>query len=348
MQRFTATIVLAVGCVFVLAAAAGAQDSLKERSLSDTPAPAHTAPGTAAQPATGQSRPGAATVSPVPAPATGQPAAPRPQPGATSATPASTQVPVQGAYPAATPPPHPAGAVPPGGQPTDRPSPPSGATPINGQTNLTPPPPPPAGGAPLGGQPAGSPPSSPPGGATPINGQTNFTPPPPPPPPPPTKSQTYNRNEVNREVMGFFESGSRGLAEMVARSFHDLGQPSGFIKGNEAGGALIVGLRYGTGTLYLKGRKPIPVYWQSPSIGFDLGVNAGKVFTLVYGLTSPDQLFQRFPGVDGSVYILGGFGMNYQRTEGITLAPIRFGVGLRLGANVGYQDYTRTQQINPF
>lgn len=336
MQRFTATIVLAVGCVFVLAAAVGAQDSLKERSLSDTPAPAHTAPGTTAQPATGQSRPGAATVTPVPAPATGQPATTQPQPGATTATPAPapTQVPVQGAHPAAT-------------QPADRPAPPSGATPINGQTNLTPPPPPPAGGAPMGGQPAGSPPP-PPGGATPINGQTNFTPPPPPPPPPPTKSQTYNRKEVNREVMGFFESGSRGLAEMVARAFHDLGQPSGFIKGNEAGGALIVGLRYGTGTLYLKGRKPVPVYWQSPSIGLDLGVNAGKVFTLVYGLTSPDQLFQRFPGVDGSVYILGGFGMNYQRTEGITLAPIRFGVGLRLGANVGYQDYTRTQEINPF
>jgi|GEM_PF-90833 len=301
MQRFTATIVLAVGCVFVLAAAAGAQDSLKERSLSDTPAPAHTAPGTAAQPATGQSRPGAATVSPVPAPANGQPATTQPQPGAATPAPAPTQVPVQGAHPAATPP---------------------------------------------GGQPAGHP-APPPGGTTPINGQTNLTPPPPP-PAPPTKSQTYNRKEVNREVMGFFESGSRGLAEMVARAFNDLGQPSGFIKGNEAGGALIVGLRYGTGTLYLKGRKPIPVYWQSPSIGFDLGVNAGKVFTLVYGLTSPDQLFQRFPGVDGSVYILGGFGMNYQRTEGITLAPIRFGVGLRLGANVGYQDYTRTQQINPF
>ena len=135
---------------------------------------------------------------------------------------------------------------------------------------------------------------------------------------------------------------------MVARAFHDLGEPTGFIKGNEAGGALVVGLRYGVGTLYLKGHKPVPVYWQSPSLGFDLGVNAVKVFTLVYGVTNPNEIFQRFPGVDGSAYIIGGFGMNYQRSEGMTLAPIRFGVGLRLGANVGYQHYTRTQEINPF
>ncbi len=148
--------------------------------------------------------------------------------------------------------------------------------------------------------------------------------------------------------MGFFESGSRGLAELVARAFNDLGQPTGFIKGNEGGGALVVGFRYGTGTLYLKGQRPVTVYWQSPSLGFDFGVNAVKVFTLVYGMTRPDQVFQRFPGVDGSAYVLGGFGMNYQRSDQITLAPIRFGVGLRLGANVGYQHYTRTQEINPF
>jgi hypothetical protein len=163
-----------------------------------------------------------------------------------------------------------------------------------------------------------------------------------------TKPGAYNRDEVNREVMGFFEGGSRGLAELVARSFRDLGQPTGFIKGNEGGGALVVGFRYGTGTLHLKGYPPLPVYWQSPSLGFDLGVNAGKVFTLVYGMTRPDQIFQRFPGVDGSAYILGGFGMNYQRSGNVTLAPIRVGVGLRLGASIGYQVYTRDQEVNPF
>ena len=206
-------------------------------------------------------------------------------------------------------------------------------------------PPPPA--SPAYGNPP-PPPPGPPGGSTPINGQTAVSPPPPPPPPPPRTGNYYNRDEVNREVMGFFESGSRGLAELVARAFNDLGQPVGFIKGNEGGGALVVGFRYGVGTLFIKGRKPVPVYWQSPSLGFDLGVNAGKVFTLVYGLNNPDLLFQRFPAVDGSLYIIGGFGMNYQRSGDITLAPIRFGVGLRLGASLGYQHYTRDQSINPF
>lgn len=248
--------------------------------------------------------------------------APAPQPGAATVTPAPA--PAQPAYqptpeapPAASAPAYPQGGAPaysPGGTPSS-----------------------PAGGTPAYGT-----------GGTPINGQTTMTPPPPPPPPPPSREATYNRDEVNREVMGFFESGSRGLAEMVARAFKDLGQPTGFIKGNEAGGALVVGLRYGTGTLHIKGRPPVAVYWQSPSLGLDLGVNAVKVFTLVYGTTNPNEIFQRFPGVDGSAYVLGGFGMNYQRSDNITLAPIRFGVGLRLGANVGYQHYTRTQEVNPF
>lgn len=223
-------------------------------------------------------------------------------------------------------------AAPPAGSPPA--TPPQSPAPAEYQSS-----PPPAGNQP--------PPPPAPGGGTMVNGQPIGTPPPPP-PPPPAKPGPYNRDEVNREVMGYFEGGSRGLAEMVARAFRDLGQPVGFIKGNEGGGALVVGLRYGTGTLHLKGYPPLPVYWQSPSLGFDLGVNAGKVFTLVYGMTRPDQVFQRFPGVDGSAYILGGFGMNYQRSGDITLAPIRVGVGVRLGANVGYQVYTRDQTVNPF
>ena len=213
---------------------------------------------------------------------------------------------------------------------------PAKSAPAPQQAAQTPPPP-----ANVGTEPAPqTPPYTPPAGSPPPSAQT--------PPPPPAKPGPYNRDEVNREIMGYFEGGSRGLAEMVARAFRDLGQPVGFIKGNEAGGALVVGLRYGTGTLHLKGYPPLPIYWQSPSLGFDLGVNAGKVFTLVYGMTRPDQIYQRFPGVDGSAYILGGFGMNYQRSGDITLAPIRVGVGVRLGANVGYQVYTRDQTVNPF
>ena len=261
---------------------------------------------------------------------TDTPAASAPAPAQTAPPASESQKPAASSQPGAatvTPVPPPQGQVQ-GAQP-----PPASPGKQPGGSHSAPPPPPP-------------PPPAP--GGTPINGSTDMTPPPPPPPGPPTQAQTYSRNEVNREVMGFFESGSRGLAEMVARAFRDLGEPTGFIKGNEAGGALVVGLRYGVGTLYLKGHKPVPVYWQSPSLGFDLGVNAVKVFTLVYGVTNPNEIFQRFPGVDGSAYIIGGFGMNYQRSEGMTLAPIRFGVGLRLGANVGYQHYTRTQEINPF
>jgi hypothetical protein len=163
-----------------------------------------------------------------------------------------------------------------------------------------------------------------------------------------SKQRKYSKEEVHREVMGFFDGGSAGLAELVAKAFKDLGQPTGYIKGSEAGGALLVGLRYGTGYLYLKNHKPIEVFWQSPSVGIDVGLNAVRVFTLVYGMERPDEIFRRFPGVDGSAYFIGGFGMNYQTANGLVLAPIRFGVGLRLGANVGYQHYTRTQEINPF
>ncbi|MDQ7831707.1 MAG: EipA family protein [Desulfovibrionaceae bacterium] len=169
-----------------------------------------------------------------------------------------------------------------------------------------------------------------------------------PPHPKSSKQRKYSKEEVHQEVMGFFDGGSAGLAELVAKAFKDMGQPTGYIKGSEAGGALLVGLRYGTGYLYLKNHKPIEVFWQSPSVGIDIGLNAVRVFTLVYGMDRPEEIFQRFPGVDGSAYFIGGFGMNYQTSKGLVLAPIRFGVGLRLGANVGYQHYTRTQEINPF
>lgn len=164
----------------------------------------------------------------------------------------------------------------------------------------------------------------------------------------PKPGQTYSRSEIDREVMGFFEGGAKGLADVIEKAFEKQGQPTGFIKGGEGAGALVVGFRYGEGWLHLKNGKKIYVYWQSPSIGFDLGVNASKVFCLIYNMTDTEQIFQRFPGIDGSAYVVGGFGLNYQRSGNITLAPIRFGVGLRLGANVGYMHFTRERTINPF
>lgn len=159
---------------------------------------------------------------------------------------------------------------------------------------------------------------------------------------------TYSRKEVDEQVMGFFEGGARGFADLISKAFNQYGRPVGFIKGNEGAGALVVGLRYGEGWLHLKSGQKIYVYWQSPSVGFDLGVNASKVFCLVYGMTDVNQIFQRYPSVDGSAYVVGGFGMNYQRSGNVVLAPIRFGVGLRLGANVGYMGFTKERTINPF
>ena len=110
----------------------------------------------------------------------------------------------------------------------------------------------------------------------------------------------------------------------------------------------MVGARYGRGLLYMKGRPPVEVYWQGPSAGWDFGANASRSFTLCYDLQTPDTIFQRFPGVEGSAYLIGGLGVNYQRAAGITLAPIRAGVGLRLGANIGYLSYTHKRNVWPF
>lgn len=161
-------------------------------------------------------------------------------------------------------------------------------------------------------------------------------------------SRTYSQQEIRDAVEGFFAGTTKGLADILERIFADFGRPNGYIQGEEAGGALVVGLRYGQGHLHLKGQEPVRVYWQGPSVGFDLGGHVAKNFTLVYNLTDPALIFQRFPGVDGSAYVVGGLSMNYQKSNEIILAPIRTGVGLRLGASVGYLHYTRKQHVNPF
>jgi hypothetical protein len=161
-------------------------------------------------------------------------------------------------------------------------------------------------------------------------------------------NNTYDQDSVIKDAAAWFGKGSEGLAKVVEKAFKDLGRPNGYIKGEEAGGAISVGLRYGHGTLHLKSGANRTVHWQGPSIGFDLGANASKVFVLVYHLPNAENLFQRFPAVDGSFYYVGGAGINYQRRDNITLAPIRLGVGLRAGASIGYVHYTKTKTLNPF
>lgn len=171
-----------------------------------------------------------------------------------------------------------------------------------------------------------------------------------PPPPPATNPNdgTYSEEEMRQAAEDFFDSAAGGVAAVIARIFRDQGRPVGYIAGQEGAGAWLVGLRYGKGDMFIKNGERRTVFWQGPSFGFDFGGNAAKVFTLVYGMSNADQIYKRYPGVEGSAYVVGGLGVNYQAADGVTLAPIRAGVGLRGGANVGYLAYSRTRHILPF
>jgi hypothetical protein len=159
---------------------------------------------------------------------------------------------------------------------------------------------------------------------------------------------TYDRSEVTSAVSDFFGVTSEAAGSAVESIFSKQGRPVGYIYGGEFAAAAGVGLRYGKGTLVLKDGTNKTVYWQGPSVGFDIGGNGAKVFTLVYGLQDIEQIFQRFPGVDGSAYLVAGMGINYQIGHGMTLVPMRSGGGLRLGANVGYLKYSRKRKVLPF
>jgi hypothetical protein len=150
----------------------------------------------------------------------------------------------------------------------------------------------------------------------------------------------YTANEITQAGSDFFGITTEAMAKAVQHIFGDLGEPDGYIKGDEGGGAFVIGFRYGSGWLIRKDREPQKVYWRGPSIGFDAGGNASKAFTLVYNLRDNKRLYQRFPGVEGSIYFVAGLGVNYMRSGGVTLAPIRTGIGLRAGVNAHYQVYS--------
>ena len=154
------------------------------------------------------------------------------------------------------------------------------------------------------------------------------------------KDPKFSPNEIVQAGSDFFGISTEVMAKAVQRVFEDLGQPDAYIKGDEGSGAVIVGLRYGSGWLIRKGFDPEKVYWRGPSIGFDVGGNGSKVFTLVYNLREKQRLLQRFPGVEGSFYFIAGLGVNYLRSGGVTLAPMRTGIGWRAGVNAHYQVYS--------
>ncbi|MBA3942788.1 MAG: DUF1134 domain-containing protein [Sphingopyxis sp.] len=159
---------------------------------------------------------------------------------------------------------------------------------------------------------------------------------------------TYKKDDLIGAAEGVFGKGAQGLAGLIEDILKKQGEPNAYIVGREAGGALVLGVRYGSGTLHHKIEGELPAYWTGPSIGFDAGANAGNTFVLVYNLFDSEDLYKRYPAGEGAAYLLGGFNASYLRRGDVVLIPIRVGVGARLGVNAGYMKFRKKQNWVPF
>jgi hypothetical protein len=163
------------------------------------------------------------------------------------------------------------------------------------------------------------------------------------------RSETFSGAELVQNGHKFFGSLSRGLALTIEEATRRWGEPNGYILGQEGSGAFVAGLRYGEGTLFTRNAGQRKIYWQGPSLGFDWGGDGARTMVLVYNLPNINGIYQRFGGVDGSAYLIAGFGMTAMTAgDGITLVPIRTGIGARLGINLGYLKFTDKATWNPF
>ncbi len=162
------------------------------------------------------------------------------------------------------------------------------------------------------------------------------------------QGDTYKQDDLIGAAEGVFGEGAEGVARMIQDLLKEQGEPNAYIVGREAGGAFIIGARYGSGTLYHKVEGQRPVYWTGPSIGFDAGANAGNTFVLVYNLYDSEELYKRFPAGEGQAYLVGGMTASYLRRGDTVLIPIRVGAGLRLGVNAGYMRFSKKQRWLPF
>jgi hypothetical protein len=161
-------------------------------------------------------------------------------------------------------------------------------------------------------------------------------------------TSTYSKDDILDRAEGVFGKGAEGLAKLIERIVGDRGRPNAYITGSEGSGAIGVGLRYGAGELFHKVEGNYPVYWTGPSLGFDVGGNASKAFILVYDLNDANEIYHRYPAVEGNVYVIGGFTASVHKRYGVVLVPIRLGVGWRLGANVNYMKFTKKRDFLPF
>jgi hypothetical protein len=177
-------------------------------------------------------------------------------------------------------------------------------------------------------------------------------------PPPPAVSaepspvsapgETYREDDLIGAAEGVFGKGAEGLARLIEDVLAKQGEPNAYIVGREGGGAFVVGVRYGSGTMYHKIEGQRPVYWTGPSIGLDVGASASNTFVLVYNLHDTEELYDRFPAGEGQAYLVGGFNASYMRRGDVVLIPIRVGAGLRLGVNAGYMKFSKRQRWLPF
>jgi hypothetical protein len=161
-------------------------------------------------------------------------------------------------------------------------------------------------------------------------------------------SDTYSADELVNKGGAFFGSVAQGLATVVEKAVSEFGLPNGYILGDEGSGAVVIGARYGQGTLYTRNAGDLATYWQGPSVGFDFGGDGSKVMMLVYNLPDTRAVFGRYPGVNGSAFVVGGLGMTVLKRDNVVIVPIRSGIGARMGINAGYLKFTPDATWNPF
>lgn len=159
---------------------------------------------------------------------------------------------------------------------------------------------------------------------------------------------TFRQETIVDEAENAFGQASAEIAEVINDVFARRGRPEAYIAGEEVGGAVGVGLTYGRGMLYRPNAQPVEVFWQGPSLGFDLGADASKTFILVYDLQQTENIFKRYPGGGGNIYFIGGVGAEAMTMDGTTIVPIRTGIGARSGVAVEYMKFTRRREVNPF